>query len=243
MIPTSALFRELLESGDYYVETCLSINDTPPEKSYGEDVLISVHTSRKVFSQDLPTVGGVIAGEISVEMMMPEDPIPRMAKLSPYVRIRNLEQTRYSEWIPKGVFYTDTRKKQEDAAGFIRLQIRGFDDILKTEQDYPESTLEWPAADTDVVQEIADFIGVEVDIRTLDIMQNAYQVEDPAGYSCREVLGYIAAMYGGNFVMSDRGKLWLIAMGNASADDEVETNYLINEEKAVITFGGDRILV
>lgn len=243
MIATSTLFDELLASGDYYVETCLSINDTPPDESYGENILMAINTTRKVFAQDLPTVGGVIAGEISVEMMMPDETIPRMAKLMPYVRLRNLEKTRYTEWIPKGVYYLDTRKKREDNAGNLRLQITGYDDILRTEQDYPESQLSWPASDTDVVTEIADFIGVEVDDRTFDIMQNDYQVENVDGYSCREVLGYIAAMYGGNFIMSDRGKLRLVAMGDVSADDEVETNYLINEEQTVITFGGDRILV
>jgi hypothetical protein len=243
MIPTSTLFEELLESGDYYVETRLSINDTPPDESYGENILMSVHTTRKVFSQDLPTVGGVIAGEISVEMMMPDNPIPRMAKIIPYIRLRDLEMTRYTEWVQKGVYYLDTRKKREDSAGFLRLQIRGYDSIMKTEQDYPDSELVWPAIDVDVVQEIADFIGVEVDQRTYDVMTNGYQVESTTGYTCREVLGYIAAMYGGNFVMSDRGKLWLVAMGDASADDEVETNYLINEENEVVTFGGDRILV
>ena len=243
MIPTSTLFKDLLESGDYYVETVLSVNDTPPDESYAENILMSVHTTKKVFSQDIPAVGGVIAGEISVEMLMPEQPIPRMAKLSPYVRLRNLEKTRYTEWIPKGSYYLDTRKKVEDTAGAIRLQIRGYDSIMKTEQDYPESKLSFPARDLDVVQEIADFIGVRLDGRTKDVMQNAYQVEDVTGYTFREVLGYIAAMYGGNFVMSDRGALWLVAMGDASADDEVETNYLINETRNVITFGGDRILV
>lgn len=242
MILVSDLFNELL-SGDYYVETRLSVNGAAPEDGYDESQLISMKTSRKTFQQELPTVGGCIAGEISIEIREPEEAIPRQAKLIPYVRLRDLEGTRFSEWIQKGVFYIDTRKKLEDSTGLIRLQIQGYDDILKTEQDYPESALSWPAADVDVVHEIADHIGVEVDARTMDIMKNAYQVDDVTGYSCREVLGYIAAMYGGNFIMSDRGKLRLVAMGDVSADDTLETNYLVNEGGDIVTFGGDRILV
>lgn len=239
----SLLFKSLILSGDYRVETRLSIDGAAPDDAYGENVLISLKTSRRVFQQALPTVGGCIAGEISVDMMQPETAIPRQAKLIPYVRLHNLEGTQCTEWIQKGVFYIDTRKKRDDTSGFVRLQIKGYDDILKTEQDYPESKLTFPAIDTDVVQEIAEHIGVEVDERTLDIMKNAYQVDDATGYSCREVLGYIAAMYGGNFIMSDCGKLLLVALGDASADDEVETSYLINEDLDIITFGGDRILV
>lgn len=242
MQAVSRRYRELL-AGDHRVETRLTINGSFAGEGYGEDILISMKTSRKVFQQELPTVGGCIAGEISLEMKQPEKVIPRRARLVPYIRLWNLEGTSCSEWVQKGVFYIDTRKKKEDTSGFVKIQIKGYDDILKTEQDYPESALEWPAKDTAVVQEIADRIGVKVDIRTWNIMQNAYQIDSAAGYSCREVLGYIAAMYGGNFIMSDLGMLLLVVMGDVSADDNMETNYLVDEERNVVTFGGDRILV
>lgn len=242
MQAVSDLFREL-QAGDYRMETRLSVNGAAPDDSYGEDILISMSTSRKVFPQELPTVGGCIAGEISVEMIEPPEAIPRQAKLIPYVRLWNLEGTVCSEWVQKGVFYIDTRKKKEDSTGIIKYTIQGYDDILKTEQDYTNSDLTWPAIDEDVVWEIAKHIGVIIDIRTLDIITNEYQVDDVTGYTYREVLGYIAAMYGGNFIMTDQGRLLLVAMGDASADDKVETNYLIDEKGNILTFGGDRILV
>lgn len=238
----SDLFKELLE-GDYRVETRLSVNDAAPDDSYGEDILISMSTSRKVFPQELPTVGGCVAGELSLEIREPPEAIPRQAKLIPYVRLWSLDGSRCSEWVQKGVFYIDTRKKKEDNSGIIKYSIQGYDDILKTEQDYTDSELTWPAMDEEVVWEIAKRIGVKIDRRTLDIITNEYQVDDVTGYTYREVLGYIAAMYGGNFIMSDEGLLLLVAMGNVSADDSVETNYLIDENGNILTFGGDRILV
>lgn len=242
MQAVSDLFKELQE-GDYRMETRLSINGAAPDDSYGEDILISMTTSRKVFQQELPTVGGCIAGEITIEMREPPEAIPRQAKLIPYVRLWSLDGTRCSEWVQKGVFYIDTRKKKEDTTGIIKYSIQGYDDILKTEQEYTGSALEWPAHDEDVVWEIAKHIGVKIDIRTLDIITNEYQVDDVTGYTYREVLGYIAAMYGGNFIMSDEGLLLLVAMGDVSADDNVETNYLIDEVGNILTVGGDRILV
>ena len=59
----------------------------------------------------------------------------------------------------------------------------------------------------------------------------------------REVLGIIAASYGGNFVMSDEGMLLLIRL----ADLPKETNLLITEYGDTIVFGVEpndcRILV
>lgn len=240
MQPTSNLYEELL-AGSHWKETRLSINDSDPNTSYDESILISMHTYRQVFPSETPSVGGCISGEIAIEMKRPPSTIPRQAKLVPYVRLT--DGSRATEWIKKGVFYVDTRSMREDGSNFEVLTIKGYDDILKAEQDYPETTLTWPAIDIDVVDEIAKFIGVSVDSRTRDVIKNAYQVGYPADYSCRETLGYIAAMYGGSFIMSDLGELLLVTLGDVFADDDRVTNYLINEEGYNITVGGVRILV
>lgn len=237
---TTDVYKKLLNEY-HWKEVRLSINDSAPDRSLDESTLISMKTYRQVFPSEAPAVGGCISGEIAIEMEMPTKPIPRQAKLKPYVRLTN--GTEYSEWVQKGVYYIDTRKKTEDGSDFEILTIQGYDDILKTEQDYPETTLSWPAIDIDVVKEIAAFIGVPVDARTIQVMTNAYQVGYPAEYSCRETLGYIAAMYGGSFVMSDVGKLQLITLGDVFADDDQTTSYLITEDNYNITVGGVRILV
>jgi hypothetical protein len=110
--------------------------------------------------------------------------------------------------------------------------------MLKTEQDYEDTALNWPAKDMDVVAEIATAIGVQVDPRTTELLKG-YWVQYPAGYSYREILGYIAAAYAGSFVMSDLGMLRLVRLNGIPR----ETRYLITETGTVITFGGDRILV
>ena len=61
----------------------------------------------------------------------------------------------------------------------------------------------------------------------------------PAQYTMREVLESIATMYGGNFIMSDTGKLSLVGF----VDMLEETFYLITENGRRITFGGTRILL
>ena len=207
------------------------------DAGYGKDILISMEADFQVFSDEGPVVGNCVSAEIDVKMVKPYSEIPARARLVPYVRLT--DGTRYSEWIQKGVFYIDTRGKVEDGSSIEKIQLHGYDDMLKAEQDYPASSMDWPAADIDVVREIAAFIGVALDPRTASIINQSYAIQYPAGYSCRDVLGYIAAMYAGCFIMSDLGELRLVTIHGIP----VETRYLIEPTGFAITFGGDRILV
>lgn len=259
MQATSDLYKELLAS-PHWKETRLVIGETGKlitklgesitfggvsilvgssgaDGGYDESNLISIDTSVRIFSENVPTVGCCVSGEISVEMLKPLGEVPRQARLVPYVRLT--DGTRHSEWIQKGVYFVDTREEREDGSNIKILILHGYDAILKTEQDYPASTLQWPARDIDVVREIAQFIGVDLDSRTAEIMTRGYSVQYPGEYTCREVLGYIAAMYAGCFVMSDLGELRLVTLHGIPA----ETRCLITDANQAITFGGVRILV
>lgn len=239
MQTTSNLYKELLAS-DYTVETRLAIatkgrlineegyyitfggyrivveDGLDPNNGYNEGHLMTMTVSgKKLFTKNTPSVGCCVAAQLDVTMKKPNVAIPKNAELVPYVRLRNRET--HSEWIKKGVFYIDTRK-ETDGGRDKKLVLKAYDAMLKTETDYPSSSLSWPATDISVVREICSYLGFESDPRTEAIITKGYRVQLPTGYSCREVLGYIAAMYGGNFVMSDLGKLLLVQMGTQPAD-------------------------
>ena len=213
------------------------VGATGADGGYDESTLISMSTENSVFSENMPEVGCCIAGEIDIEMMKPYGTIPKKGRMVPYVRLT--DGTRFSEWIQKGVFYIDTRESKKDGSSIERIVIHGFDDMLKAEQEYPESSLQWPARDIDVVREIARFMDVDIDKRTIERMTDGYRIQYPAGYSCREVLGYLAGMYAGCFIMSDLGELQLVSLNEIPP----ETRYLVTAAGEAITFGGVRILV
>ena len=119
------------------------------------------------------------------------------------------------------------------------MVINGYDNIILTEDEFPSSTHEWPRTDIDLVRDIASEIGTDLDSRTVKIMNKGYKINYPAGYSMREVLENIAAMYAGSFIMSDTGELLLVTMFGIPK----ETSYLIDNAGFAVTFGGDRILV
>ena len=215
--------------------TAILVATTDADSGFRESSIISMSTQKSIFSDSNPTVGNCIAGQITVEMMKPKGDIPRRARLSPYVRLTNGKE--HSEWIQKGVFFIDHREYSGDKNE--RMVINGYDHIILTEEEFPSSTHEWPRTDIDVVRDIAAEIGTDLDRRTVQIMNKGYKINYPAGYSMREVLENIAAMYAGSFIMSDTGELLLITMFGIPK----ETKYLIDNAGFAVTFGGDRILV
>ena len=263
MHETSSLYKQLF-SGNHRVETRVAIGDigslitergdyiyfgsgenatrilvsrSGADAGYGENLLMSVTTTRQVFAEDKPQVGCCVSGELKLTMIKPSGEIPRMAQIVPYIRLTDGKQ--YSEWIQKGVFYVDTRSVNNDNSGLEILTLHAYDAMLKAEQDYIGQNLSWPSTDKAVVQDIARLMDVQVEYDTLAKLDKSYAVQLPVNYTCREVLGYISAMYCGNFIMNDNGELQLIQLFGLPR----ETRYLIDHTGYVITFGGDRIRV
>ena len=258
---TSALYDEIISSENHWFETTLVIGESGvlidheqneilfggtailvdtggPESGYDETMLLSLSTKHALFNQGIPVVGSAVSGEIEVSMINPGSDIPKMARLAPYVRAT--DGVRYSEWLPKGVYYIDTRAVSHNSNGLDVLTLHGYDSMLMFEQDYPsDNQHNYPLLDTTMVSFLAQSIRIRVDPRTIQRMNRGYRFSLPIGYSSREVLSMIAASYGGNFIISDQNELLLVKLG----DLPKETNYLIDHAGFALVFGADRILV
>lgn len=233
MYSVSALYNTIIAKDEHWFQTKVEINGV----AYGEDSLMSVRAAYRVFGDEQPVVGGCLSAELEVKMLTPDVLIPRMAEVKPYIRVTDGTDT--SEWVPQGVFYIDTREESHNDNGLSTIKLHCYDAMLRSEVDYPSTEHEWPVTDWDVVQEIATAMGVDIDSRTHPLMTAEYSIGLPAGYSMREVLGNIAAMYAGNWVMNFDGELRLVTLTELPD----ETNYLVDSLYDAITFGGDRILV
>lgn len=257
MQKTSELYKSII-AGDHWFETQVVIGDEfyliDESKDYitfggtriyydsdsggfGSNMLKEVKTYQHVFTDDKPAVGCCVSGEIDVTMIKPTAYIARMSSIKPFVRVCN--DTQQSEWIPKGVYFIDTREEDVSTGD---ITFHGYDAMLKAEVDFQTNSGnigKWPKTDIATVRYIAGLMEVEVDPRTVNIIQRGYKIQYPAGYSMREVLSYIAAAYAGCFVMTDEGKLRLVRLNEIG----VETHYLVDNSGYALTFGGDRLLV
>lgn len=227
MYATTALWDELVQLENHYFQVKADINGV----TYGQDQIMEMSADVRMFSEEQPGVGACLSAELKLKMLAPDVTIPRMALIEPYVRVT--DGTRFAEWIPQGKFFIDTRETTRMDDDLPIFSCHAFDAMLKTEADYPSTTHEWSYPDVGVVQEIADTIGVKVDPRTWALMTNNYQIPLPDGYTMREVLGNIASMYAGNWMMGYDGKLLLIALGGIPP----ETNLLVDGIGDWIDFG------
>lgn len=92
----------------------------------------------------------------------------------------------------------------------------------------------WPRSARDVMSEISTRIGAPLDPRT---SIGADGIEDSAlGMTMREIAGYIAAMNGGNWTVTDDGYLYLAPLGMAA-------QILADENGVPLLFGEAALLV
>lgn len=162
-----------------------------------------------------PSVGGTASRQLDLKFI-PRDSLPRMAKLTVSIRLRKGNQV--SEEIPKGVFFVDTRETDEETG---LMTIHAYDALLllssKTvsRDGYAEEGLAdpsgWPRSAQSVMSVIARKIGVQIDSRT-ELDTNISIPYPGARATLKQVASWIAAAHGGNWTITDEGKLRLLPL-------------------------------
>lgn len=153
------------------------------------------------------SVGNCSSASMKVSVLT-DDVIPAAASVG--IKARLFDDNSASEWLTFGTYYID---KREENNGLVTLQC--FDSMLKANQNYvdpsnPQDRIGWPKSMERVVEEIAERIGVEIDPRTVIKTTAPYQVPYPTNYTMQQVLGFIGACHGGNWIITPENKLRLV---------------------------------
>lgn len=100
------------------------------------------------------------------------------------------------EYIPQGIFNIDKVEKTD-----YTVKVTAYDNMIKFETAYSEKydnpTLK------QVIQQLQDITGVEFDS---SVTIPSYTLNKLSGYTCREILGYVASLMGGNAYITREGK-------------------------------------
>lgn len=221
---TSALWHDLLHKPGTEREFKFVINDV----EYGKDAEVSHSVESQLFEEF--GIGNACCATLKLAVIA--DNIPRAATIKRYLRLVN--GTQATAWIPKGVFFTNKRSRDDDY-----WEVEAYDAMRKADVVWePSNSLAFPMAMPTAVNLFCQMMGVTLDKRTA--LNSAYTIDYPANdYTVRNELCFIAAAHGGNWIITDAGELLLVPL--LSMPDE--TNYLITEYGDAITFGGVRILV
>ena len=226
MHQTSELYKEIVSDRFHKVECKLLIDGV----EYGENALVSVETENNLFAEEAPSCGNAVSGTITAKLRTPRTVIRTKAKIELFARVTSGDLV--SEWVPKGVYFLDTREKQKAKNGEDTIIVLdGFDAILMGEQEYIPSG-DWPKSDAEVIEEMCWILGVECVWRP----DKNFTIQKPIGYSVREIIGYIAAMYGGSVTMDDSGKLKFVGLRqNQNGNEVVFSGLSVGDKLAPIT--------
>lgn len=242
MLTTSAVYKQIMRSGEYHIEWKALIGGT----EYLSDSLISCRTQKEVIGSSENLIGNCVCGQIDISLLRPSISPAKMAEIQIFIRlVSDTGDDAVSEWLKKGIYYISSRKEDTEEDGIDVLYIHGYDAMLKTEQPACSNGDQgyWPKIDIDALEYIADQIGVTLDSRTESIINRNYIIPYPGygedGYSLRELLGFIASMYAGNAIITDEGKLRIICLNTLPE----ETDLLSDEYGDPIIFGSDAIIV
>lgn len=221
---TSELWKSLWERPNVHKEYQFDVDGT----IYGEDDEISHSVEHELYESF--SFGNATIAKLTLSLFA--DNIPKGATIKRYVRL--VDGGDVSEWLSAGEFFTNRRTVDDDV-----WTIEAFDAMRKADTVWePDQSLVFPLSAPDAVAEFARIMGVEIDPRT--VLDAAYTIDYPANeYTIRDELKSIAAMHGGNWIMTGAGLLYLVPLLSAPE----ESNYLITNRGSAITFGGMRILV
>lgn len=208
---TSATYQAI-KAGEHWLEVKLEING----ETYGWDQIESAAVSGNVFGREAPAVGNVVNRQLQASLLTPNVAIPIGAEVKLYARIANGSQA--SEWLPKGVYYVDERKRNLSDSGVdTTTEFTAFDAFCRLDEDCTFS-----GRDSNVLASIAAIMGVQVDTT----LTGGYTVEPSEDLHAREILGYIGAMYGGNWALTDEGHLALIPLSKSQEAMQINPTLL-----------------
>lgn len=200
----SPIWITLAQHGRFHFETKARIGT----KEY--TAISAPRIDRAVMNSPL-TVGSCTAATLNLSILT-EDSI---AASAPIVILGRLtDDVNYSEWLEFGTFYINQRDTSYE--GLITVDC--YDAMLKANQTYLQegsSSTEWPKTMKTVVEEIAQRIGVSVDPRTQINVGGDYIVPEPVDLTMTQVLGYIGACHGGNWIITEDNALRLVPLATA----------------------------
>ena len=198
----SETWKRLAVRGNFRMESVAIINGV-------EYTAISAPIINRALLADNLSVGNCISSTLKLSVLT-DDVLGKAAQV--VIKARITDDVEYSEWLEFGTFYIDNRSID---SGLVTVQC--YDSMLKASQMYTDDTnaedrIGWPKSMRDCVNEIAARIGVEVDSRTVIKTTEPYQVPYPSKLSMVQVLGYIGACHGGNWIITQENKLRLVPL-------------------------------
>lgn len=201
---------------------------------YDASQIVDISIENGVTPSDEFTLGAAVISRCVVTLKT-TDTIPPNARVIPYVALSLASLTWDSaestwddadfawdgssttEWLPLGVFYVDNREQVNNV-----LVLDCLDGLVYADVAYV-SQLDYPASMQDVWDEVCAQAGLIYD-SSVQIDPSHTLNAGPAGYTCRQVMGFIAGVHGASVKMSRIGEVsWRVYRADEQPVHELTT--------------------
>ncbi|WMT39747.1 hypothetical protein RE628_20475 [Paenibacillus sp. D2_2] len=210
MYPISPIFADYIKRHDRQFIVKAVIDGT----EYTSAQIIDFSIENVMAGGEELEIGTAIPSILTINLRLP-DPIRANAKVVPHLSL-SLEGMSWmdaeypwesmnipwvagaTEWLPLGEFYIDTREKINNVWTYTC-----YDKLITADVPYI-SQLSYPTTQKAVFDEICNRLGFTYDSSV--VINPAYQIQaGPAGYTCRQVLAYIAGANSASIFMGKDG--------------------------------------
>lgn len=215
MQSVTSAFNSIFAKGKYMlnVEYRMTVNGSTV---YGQDTLVE---SEGVLTESLFgkfSIGNFVSKELDISFVNDAVEVPKGASLFIECRISADKKT-WSEWIPKGTFFVDTRRVRQGVT-----TVHAYDSAMKANAVFMRTGTWQTIKALALYQEICTMIGVSTDSLTVATMTaNNYDItKAPSigenGTKILEMLMYLGTLYGGNWAVDETNHLKLISTKQSS---------------------------
>lgn len=188
--------------------------DTVLSMRIGLGSIFDLRIYSMLFSDETLSIGGTAAKCLKCTFLPGSGTIPRMAKIIVSYILRGASGA-VAPSVDIGPFYIDTREV-DVATG--KMTVTAYDIMLMTEQLIDlRSTTSPVITHTDAVSAIAAKLGIAIDDRSPTLLSANFT--RLSTLTMRQILGRIAVLNCGNWVITLQGKLRLVPIDNTIADN------------------------
>ncbi|QLY78033.1 hypothetical protein [Clostridium intestinale] len=215
MYSTSAAYKTEIKKPSRSFECKITIGD----RIYNNSDIVNVVIDGNIQPSDGFMIGTTVSKTLDLTLINSGDTIYSTSQVKVEIGLK-IGST--IEYIPMGLFNIDDIEKTD-----YTTKITAFDNMIKFESAYFSSLGDSPTL-AQVVNELASKTGVQ-----FTGSLPSYTVKKLEGFTCREIVGYVASICGGNAVITRDGKFTIVTPADVSLsiDGSNYINYKREEVK------------
>lgn len=236
MYSVSDKFKQYSALRDRIVQAQVDINGA----IYGIDSIVEFVIEDSIVTEEDFELGSVVSSTLSLTIKT-DDFIANNAEIKPYIRF--VSEGDPTEWLPLGVFYVDSRKKQNGVWKFS-----AFDRLILSQALY-ETDLQFPTTMEQVLTEVCSHLGIVTEPTVVVDPTLMINTKPEYGtYTYRDIIRFIATTCGKCARMSKNGKLDFVDVSNRVAIESIpasditrceETNPLKTITKLIVNYDSE----